>query len=192
MAHVQIRHADAARDAAACAAIYAPFVSDTAVSFEETPPDAATMAHRIETISRAYPWLVADDDGAVAGYTYASQHRQRPGYRWACDVTVYVAESHRRRGAGRALYRVLLDLLARQGLRSACAGVTLPNPGSVGLHRALGFQLVGVYRQVGWKAGAWRDVAWWQRELLPAGAEPPRAPGPPVRLGEDGGPNAEF
>jgi phosphinothricin acetyltransferase len=180
---VLIRHADPARDAAGCAAIYAPFVRDTAVSFEESPPDAATMAARIETISRSYPWLVADD-GEVAGYTYASQHRVRPGYRWAVDVTVYVAERCRGQGVGRRLYEGLLALLAHQGLRSACAGVTLPNPASVALHRAVGFELVGVYRQIGWKAGAWRDVGWWQCELAPPGPEPPHKPRAPARLEE--------
>jgi L-amino acid N-acyltransferase YncA len=180
---VLIRHAEPSRDAASCAAIYAPFVRDSAVSFEEVPPGAAAMAERILTVSQSYPWLIAERDGETAGYAYASRHRERPGYRWAADVTVYVSDRHRRRGVGRALYDTLLDLLARQGFRAACAGITLPNDGSVGLHQACGFELVGVYRNIGWKAGAWRDVSWWQCPLgPPADDAPPDGPGPPVRL----------
>lgn len=180
-----IRHADPDRDADACAAIYAAFVRDSAVSFEEQPPDGDELARRIERVSRLYPWLVAEDAGAVTGYAYASAHRERAAYRWAVDVAVYVAVDARRRGVGRRLYQALLPLLAQQGLYCACAGITLPNPASVALHEALGFAPVGVYRQIGWKAGAWRDVGWWQRQLRPPGdgaAGPPADPGPPARL----------
>lgn len=177
-----IRHANAARDAAACAAIYEPFVSGSYVSFEEEPPDPAELARRIASTSERYPWLVADDDGIVVGFAYAGAHRERAAYRWAADVAVYVAERSRRRGVGRGLYTTLLDLLTRQGIQVACAGVTLPNPASVALHEACGFRPVGVYRRIGWKAGAWRDVGWWQCELAPAGNRMPAEPGPPARL----------
>ena len=179
---VVIRQADAARDAPACAAIYAPFVTGSYVSFEEDPPSAAEFARRINQISQHYPWLVADDDGAVIGYAYACAHRERAAYRWATDVAVYVAEQARRRGVGRALYETLLRLLRRQGFQVACAGVTLPNPASVALHEACGFQPVGIYQRIGWKEGGWRDVGWWQLELIPAGDGVPPEPGPPVGL----------
>jgi phosphinothricin acetyltransferase len=120
----------------------------------------------------------------VAGYAYGSRHRERPGYRWAVDVGIYVAEIHRGKGVGTALYEALLPLLARQGFYIACAGITLPNPASVALHESVGFRLVGVYEQIGWKAGAWRDVGWWQRELTPQKGGPPANPGPPPRLEE--------
>ena len=184
---MRIRHAEATRDAEACAEIYAPFVRETPVSFEERPPDAAELARRITELSASYPWLVAEEDGRVIGYAYASQYRARAAYRWAADVAVYVAAEHRRRGSGRALYEALLGLLARQGIRTACAGITLPNPASVALHEALGFEPVGVYRRIGWKAGAWHDVGWWQKELLPPGAGAPPEPGPPARLEADPG-----
>jgi L-amino acid N-acyltransferase YncA len=175
-----IRPADPARDAGACAEIYAPFVRDSAVSFEEQAPDAAEFARRIERTSSGYPWLVAEDpDGIVAGYAYGSAHRERAAYRWAVDVAVYVSASHRRRGVGRALYEELFERLAAQGFHVACAGIALPNDASVALHEALRFQPVGVYRRIGWKAGAWRDVGWWQRELLPTGDGPPAASRPP-------------
>lgn len=177
-----IRHADPGRDGAPCAQIYAPFVRDSAVSFEEKAPSAEELARRIEQVSLTHPWLVAEADGRVAGFAYGTRHRERAAYRWAADVTVYVSAEHRRRGVGRALYEELLRLLARQGFHVACAGITLPNEPSVALHEKCGFSLVGVYRRIGWKLGAWHDVGWWQRELAPAGERPPGEPRPPVRL----------
>jgi len=173
-----LRPADPARDAAGCAAIYAPFVTGSAVSFEELAPDAAEMARRIEHTARTHPWLVAERDGAVAGFAYASSHRARAAYRWAADVAVYVAAAHRRAGVGRELYVALLDLLRAQGFHLACAGITLPNDASVALHEALGFEPVGVERAIGYKAGAWRDVGWWQLRLRPPDG-PPAEPLPP-------------
>jgi phosphinothricin acetyltransferase len=179
---VLIRHANPVRDAAACAAIYEPFVLDTAVSFEERPPDEREFARRIERGAQTHPWLVAERDGALAGFAYASSHRSRAAYRWAADVAVYVAADQRRSGVGRALYEALLPLLARQGLYVACAGITLPNDASVALHEAVGFTPVGVYRRIGFKCGQWHDVGWWQVELAPAGGPPPALPGPPAML----------
>ena len=163
-------------DAEAIAAIYAPIVRDTAISFETEPPDAGEMARRIEATLETHPWLTAERDGAVAGYAYASQHRTRAAYRWSVDVTVYVAEQARRAGVGSALYTPLFEILRRQGFRSAFAGITQPNAGSVSLHEALGFTPVGVYRDVGFKLGAWRDVGWWGLALGHA----PGQPGEPI------------
>jgi L-amino acid N-acyltransferase YncA len=178
MEPIAIRDADPERDAAACAAIYAPHVSDGATSFEERPPDAAEFAARIERVSATHPWLVAEDGGETVAYSYACPHRERPAYRWSVDVAIYVAASQRRRGHGRRLYEELFERLRAQGFRMACAGITLPNPASVSLHEGLGFAAVGVYREIGWKQGAWRDVGWWQLELSPPSSEP-REPDPP-------------
>jgi len=178
---MQIRDAIIEQDAAACAAIYAPYVRDTVISLEERVPSEGEFAQRMATTTRTHPWLVAVEDGEVVGYAYATRHRERASYRWATDVTVYVAEGRHRRGVGRALYAALFARLVGQGFRMACAGVTLPNQASVGLHEALGFQAVGVYRRIGFKFGAWRDVGWWQLELggrQADGAAPPE-PGPP-------------
>ena len=179
---MEISDAEPGRDAAACAAIYAPFVAETAVSFEEVAPDAAAMAQRIAATQQTYPWLVARAEQATLGYAYATAHRARPAYRWAAEVSVYVAAEHRGRGFGRAMYAALLGLLARQGIHTACAGITLPNPASVDLHEAVGFTPVGVYREIGFKAGAWYDVGWWQCRLREADAHP-APPGPPPRVG---------
>ena len=164
-------------DAAAVAAIYAPFCESTPVSFEEAAPSVAEMAGRIRKTLEHFPWLVLDDGGVVAGYAYASKHRERPAYRWAVDVSVYVDARFRRRGVGRALYVALLALLRLQGYFKAYAGVALPNPGSVGLHTAVGFEPVGVYRGVGYKRGAWHDVGWYQLALQPECLSP-EAPRP--------------
>jgi phosphinothricin acetyltransferase len=158
-------------------------VTDTIISLEEQPPDEAEMARRIEQTSAGYPWLVAEDGGTVVGYAYASKHHERAGYRWAADVAVYVEQGHQRKGFGGALYDALLALLARQGVRRICAGIGLPNEASVTLHESRGFQLIGTYRRIGWKLGAWHDVGWWELEL--PGSDPPAELGPPARLDQE-------
>ena len=113
-----------------------------------------------------------EEDGLVLGYAYGSKHRERAAYGWSVDVSVYVREGLRRRGLGRALYTSLFAILRFQGFYNALAGTTLPNPGSIGLHQAMGFQPVGVYRNIGFKCGGWHDVAWWQLVLREPGSEP--------------------
>lgn len=178
-----IRHADPAGDARACAQLYAPYVSDGAASLEQTPPSAEEMGARIERLSASYPWLVAELDGAVIGYAYASEHRARASYRWAADTTVYIASDRRRQGAGRALYGELLALLVRQGVYVACAGITLPNQASVALHESFGFRPVGVYRRIGFKHGRWLDTGWYEAVLREqTDGVAPAELGPPARL----------
>lgn len=186
-----IRHADPERDAAACAAIYAPSVADGVASLEERAPTAEEMATRMAATTRAYPWLVADVAQAVAGYAYASRHHERAAYRWSANVTVYISPDHHRRGIGRALYTALFDLLVAQHVYEACAGITLPNAASVGLHESLGFVPVGVYRNIAYKFGAWRDVGWWRKTLQEHDDDqPPPEIGPPARLPADRLPGA--
>lgn len=163
------------RDAEACAAIYAPYVTDTAITFETVPPTPAEMAERIAASVRTHAWLVLTDDGRVVGYAYGGQFKQRAAYRWSCEVSVYLEQGRRRTGGGRALYEALFDRLAERGFRTAVAGMTLPNDASVGLHHALGFEPVGTYRRIGWKHDAWHDVAWAQRAIA-AGQDPPVEP----------------
>jgi phosphinothricin acetyltransferase len=176
MTSLTIRDADPERDASGCAAIYAPNVEASATSFEERVPSREEMVTRIERISRTHRWLVVERGSELLGYAYACAHRERPAYRWATDVSVYVAEEQQRRGIGRALYEELFARLRLQRFRVACAGITLPNEASVQLHERLRFSAVGVYRRIGWKAGAWRDVGWWQLDLAPNSDEPPAEP----------------
>jgi L-amino acid N-acyltransferase YncA len=163
-------------DAAACAAIYAPYVTDSAISFEAEPPGEAVMAERIATALARHAWLVGEAGGRVIGFAYAGPYRLRAAYRWACEVSVYVERGRRRTGAGRALYAALFERLAARGYTVAVAGMTLPNQDSAGLHAALGFEPVGTYRRIGYKDGAWHDVAWLQRPLAEPGT-PPVEPG---------------
>lgn len=122
------------------------------------------MARRIDEYGASHAWLVAELAGAVCGYAYGSPHRSRAAYASSCDVAVYVDPAVSRRGIGRALYGALLPRLAER-YHAAFAGIALPNAASIGLHEAAGFTRVGIYREVGWKLGAWRDVGWWQRVL---------------------------
>ena len=174
---MHVRDADPERDAHACASIYAPYVRDTAISFEYEPPSPHQMAERMRT---AYVWLVAHasspegEDERVVGYAYGSRHQQRAAYRWAADVAIYIDRGHHRAGVGRALYARLFERLRDVGLWTLCAGVTQPNAASDGLHRMMGFTEVGVYRRIGWKAGAWQDVRWWQLDLRPDESGPPQ------------------
>ena len=174
--HIRLRAAEH-RDASAVAAIYAPTVRETAISFETDPPSPDTMAARIENTLKLYPWLVAVYADKVLGYSYAGEHSQRAAYRWSVDVTVYVAASAQGRGIGRKLYGALTGILRAQGFRSAFAGITLPNDASVRLHEAAGFKTLGIYKDVGFKLGEWRDVGWW-RFALTENSDPPAEPIP--------------
>lgn len=152
-------------DAVACATIYAPYVTDTCITFELEPPTVADVAARIVAAQRAHAWLVGEQDGLVIGYAYAGSYRPRAAYRWSVETSVYLARDRHRRGAGRVLYTALLQRLAQRGYRTAVAGMTLPNEASLALHTALGFEPIGTFARVGHKHGAWRDVAWVQRDL---------------------------
>lgn len=152
-------------DREALAAIYGPIVRDTTISFELDPPPPEEMARRVESTLAMYPWLVYEEGSRVLGYAYATSFRPRLAYRWSVETSVYIDPRAHRRGVGRGLYRSLFGLLALQGFVSAFAGIALPNPASVALHEKEGFELIGVYRHVGFKLGDWRDVGWWQRDL---------------------------
>jgi L-amino acid N-acyltransferase YncA len=165
------------RDARAVHEIYAPVVRDTVISFELEPPTVAEMERRIAATLAAFPWLVWEEGGRVAGYVYASRHKERAAYQWSVDVTAYVHPDFRRRGVGKALYLELLRVLRMQGFFTAYGGITLPNAASVALHESVGFSPFAVYRGVGYKFGRWHDVGWWQCRLAELAAEPvaPRA-----------------
>ena len=173
---VKVRAAQV-EDGAAVAGIYGPYVRDTAVSFEADVPTAAVMAERISTTLLTHPWLVAERDGIVVGFTYAGKHSQRAAYRWTVDVTVYVSGDERRTGVGRQLYGALLATLRMQGFRSAFSEIVLPNAGSERLHEAMGFKHLGVHKDIGHKLGQWQDIGYW-RLGLSEGSAPPEEPVP--------------
>lgn len=169
-------------DAAAIAALYAPFVEGSAVSMEDSAPTPEEMAVRIAGGGELYPWLVADEDSRIVGFASASRFRPRQGYRFTVETSVYVAPERQGVGLGWALYTALTDLLVRQGFTQAIAALTEPNPGSAGLHRAMGFKKCGTYGQVGWKLDRWWDIGLWQRALAPQ-QKPPREPKPYREVG---------
>jgi L-amino acid N-acyltransferase YncA len=167
-----------ADDAAAIASIYAPYVTGSAISFETDAPDEAEMGARIAAGGDLYPWLVATDrTGELLGYAYACAFRARRAYRFSVEATVYVAQGAHGQGIGRSLYAALLPLLEAQGFTQAIAAISLPNPASIRLHEAVGFEPAGAYRDVGWKLGDWRSVGPWQRSLAPL-SEAPEEPRP--------------
>lgn len=169
-----------ADDAAACADIYGFYVRHTHISFEAEPPDTAEMARRIAACSARHAWLVAQEPGGhVVGFAYGAPYSTREAYRWAAETSVYLEAGRRRTGAGRALYEELFERLAARGYRRLVAGLALPNDASLGLHVALGFEVVGTLRGIGWKHGRWRDVMRLQKDLVPdlGGAPPAGEPG---------------
>lgn len=178
-ADVLIRLADADGDAEAIAAIYRPAVESSAASFEEVSPDPAEMAARIRSMLLRTPWLVAEETESrgVIGYAYAGPHHQRAGYRWSVDVSAYIGPARQGQGIGRRLYDELLRMLRRQGFINVYAGVALPNPASIALHEAIGMRRIGVYERVGYKFGAWHDVAWYGMRIAEL-AESPFKPTP--------------
>lgn len=170
-------------DGPGLAAIYGPIVARTAISFEEIAPDADEMGRRVAATAATHPWLVAERDGAIDGYAYATVHRARAAYRWSVETSAYVAERARGRGIARALYLALVRILAAQGFRTAFAGIVLPNEASLRLHRGLGFADVGTFPRIGYKGGAWHDVYWLALALGSYGA-PPNEPRPLATFGE--------
>jgi L-amino acid N-acyltransferase YncA len=171
--NIELRSAEVG-DAAAVAAIYNHYVSNSTITFEEAAVSAEEMARRIgEVLAKNLPWCVAiarekTQEAAqetVVGFAYATPWRARSAYRYAVEVTVYVAQGHLRQGIGSRLYAALLDTLAKRDLHTAIAGIALPNDESVALHERLGFEKVAHFRQVGFKRNRWVDVGYWQRIL---------------------------
>lgn len=159
-----------ARDASRIAEIYRPYVEETSITFEEEAPSAADMEGRIAKVGASYPWLVAEEDGEVLGYAYASKHRERAAYRWSLETSIYIERESRGRGLGCALYGALIPILREMGIESLYGGITLPNPRSVAIHARFGFEPLCTFARVGFKRGAWHDVGWMALRLRGAEA----------------------
>lgn len=162
-------------DNEACREIYRPYIEESIISFEYEVPSLSEFSNRIAAICSSYPWLVCTYNGQVIGYAYASKHRDRTAYQWAAEVTVYIDSAHHRKGIARVLYQALFQLLRLQGYYTVYAGISLPNEKSVGFHRSMGFDTVGIYKNVGYKFGAWHNTVWMQltlSELHPNPSEP--------------------
>ena len=157
-------------DAQAILGIYAPIVTNTVISFEEQPPTVGDIVTRID---RSNLWLVCEEETGISGYAYASRFHARSAYRWSTEVSIYLAEDARGKGLGRTLLGALLEQLRWQGFVNAFAGTTLPNEASVRLFESLGFTKAAHWSRVGFKLGAWHDVAWWQLQLREPAVPPP-------------------
>ncbi len=154
------------RDAESIASIYNHFVLTTSISFEEAEVPEMEMAGRIADLQAAsLPWLVAELDGVVAGYAYATKWRVRHAYRFSVETTVYLAPDQAGKGIGTALYEALLKRLRDGGYHLAIGGIALPNAASVALHEKLGFEKVAQFNEVGFKFDRWTDVGYWQLVL---------------------------
>lgn len=153
-------------DTDAITSIYNYYVEHTVITFEENAVCAEDMAERIEEIrQRGLPWLVAETEGRVVGYSYASPWKSRGAYRHSVETTIYLQHGFGGRGVGKSLYAALLPLLRERGIHAVIGGAALPNPASASLHESLGFEQVATFRQVGFKQGRWVDVAYWQLVL---------------------------
>jgi len=163
------RKAPAPPDAAACLAIYRPYVQNTAISWKFDVPTVAEMAARIGGLRATHEWLVLERDDRIIGFAYGQPLKRLVALQWSAETGIYVHDRHHRNGAGRELYTQMLRRLAERGYRQAFAGITQPNEASNGFHRSLGFQDAGLYRRVAWKHDSWHDVAWMQLDLRDIG-----------------------
>lgn len=176
---VKIRFATQ-EDSVAILGIYESYIRDTAITFEYEVPSVSDFNTRIENIMRYFPWLVCEIDGEVAGYGYAFKHGERAAYQWSADLSIYINEKHHRKHIATALYTALIEMLKLQGYYTVFAGVTIPNPNSEAFHTSFGFQKVGVFNNVGYKLGEWRDVKWFAFTL----SEYKKEPKPPVAFSD--------
>lgn len=152
-------------DAESVLSVYAPYIEKTNISFEYEVPSVDEFRKRIKTIIATYPWLVCEQDNRIVGYAYGGQHRARTAYHWSVESAIYMAEDFQGKGAGKVLYQTVFELLRLQGFVNVFAGMTLPNEKSERLHKACGFQMIGVFRNIGYKNNAWHDVQWMQLDL---------------------------
>ena len=152
-------------DCAAILAIYAPFITETIITFENAVPTLAEFGGRMTNIQKKYPWLIVEQDHTLAGYAYASQFSERAAYDWSVDFSIYIKPQYQGKKLGKALYFALAELLKLQGYYNAYAAITLPNMKSESLHQGFGFKPIGAFHKVGYKLGKWRDVKWFELKL---------------------------
>ena len=153
-------------DAEALVNIYNPYITDSVITFEEEPLTKEDFAGRIQhVLEGGYPYFVAEEDGRILCYAYASQFRTRYSYRFTCESTVYLDQNAKGHGLGTHLYEVLIDELRKRGFHMVIGGVTLPNPASEALHTKLGFNKIAHFNEVGFKFNRWLDVGFFELKL---------------------------
>ena len=159
-------------DAAAMLNIYAPFILNSGITQETEVPSVEEFQKRIVSTLQERPWIVCDIDGDIAGYAYGGKHRDRKGYQWCVESSLYISEKYFGSGVARALYAALFEILKLQGYVNAYAVITLPNERSVAFHEKFGFYYFTTYKKVGYKLGQWHDVGWWQYDVKPHETDP--------------------
>jgi phosphinothricin acetyltransferase len=152
--------------------IYAPYIQKTSFTFETEVPSESEFAERIRTYLINWPWLVCEIDGVIAGYAYATRHRERTAYQWCVESSVYIHDDFQKMGIAKALYISLFEILKKQGFRNVYAVINLPNDKSVAFHERCGFQYFATYEKVGYKLGKWKNVGWWRLIINEFGDEP--------------------
>ncbi|MGQ7385381.1 GNAT family N-acetyltransferase [Streptococcus suis] len=153
-------------DAAGLVAIYAPYVEDTSITFETEVPTVADFASRIEKTLEKFPYLVAEKEGALVGYAYASTYYARAAYDWTVELSVYIQQEARGKGIGSMLYDALEEDLTARGFKNFLACIALPNPASLALHEKRGYEQVAHFKNVGYKFDTWHDIVWLQKSLV--------------------------
>jgi phosphinothricin acetyltransferase len=177
MIHVRLA---AKEDAKEILEIYSPSVLSAAISFETEVPSVEEMQSRIESCLQKFPWIVCTVDEKIAGYVYASKHRERDAYQWSCECSVYTQTNFKGKGIGKELYYLLFQILKLQGFRNVYAGITLPNEASVHLHEKCGFKKFASYENIGNKFAKWHTVGWWKLQINDYDLNPP----PPLKISQ--------
>lgn len=168
-------------DASAILEIYAPYVQETAITFEYEVPSLEEFRQRIAHTLKKYPYLVAEEEGRILGYAYASAFKTRAAYSWSVETSIYVEWNSRGKHVGQALYAALEDLLRRQNVCNLCACIAYPNPVSEAFHRAWGYETIAHFHHSGYKSGEWWDMIWMEKALCPCEIPPkPFIPFPQV------------
>ena len=154
-----------ASDASSIPDIYEPYILNTTASFETEVPSIENFTQRILSTLEIWPWLVYESDGVVAGYAYASKHRERAAYQWCVESSVYMNDHFQQKGIATRLYETLFEILQYQGCRNVYAGITLPNEKSTHFHEKMGFSKIADYTNIGYKLNRWNTVRWYQLQL---------------------------
>lgn len=161
------------QDAPRLLEIYAPYVEHTAITFEYSVPTLTEFTARMENILEKYPYLVAEENGVILGYTYASAFKTRAAYAWSVETSIYVKNGVLRQGIGHALYKELEQILQQQHICNLCACIAYPNPESVAFHEKFGYRTVAHFHASGYKNGSWYDMIWMEKELHAHTTPPP-------------------
>ena len=159
-------------DAAAILAIYAPYVEETAITFEYTVPSLSEFKDRIRKVLKKYPYIVAEKDGTIAGYAYVSPFHERAAYSWAVETSIYIDKNLRKTGLGKRLYKALEDILKKQGILNLNACIAYPEKedryltkNSVEFHEHLGYSMVGEFHKCGYKFNRWYNMVWMEKTI---------------------------